>query len=173
MIQTLLLFKCKLLCYHANLILVSITTRSPSASLQVKGLATKYTTVKGIARNIYHAEYRCMYYTYQLNWSPFCQNMKSSFDKSCFDIPSCYTCDLDMYFLNGTLSCPSCKNIAHISGEIRHIRYVRYSLSTLIPQLPCVFQPFLRPSRWITDLIIPFHFSLVWRQLPLPSFIPI
>ena len=33
MIQTLLLFKCKLLCYHANKILVSITTRSPSASL--------------------------------------------------------------------------------------------------------------------------------------------
>ena len=46
MIQTLLLFKCKLLCYHANWILVSITTRSPSASLQIKGLATKYTTVK-------------------------------------------------------------------------------------------------------------------------------
>ena len=46
MIQTLLLFKCKLLCYHANKILVSITTRSPSASLQIKGLATKCTTVK-------------------------------------------------------------------------------------------------------------------------------
>ena len=46
MIQTLLLFKCKLLCYHANWILVSITTRSPSASLQIKGLATRYTTVK-------------------------------------------------------------------------------------------------------------------------------
>ena len=46
MIQTLLLFKCKLLCYHANWILVSITTRSPSASIQIKGLATKYTTVK-------------------------------------------------------------------------------------------------------------------------------
>ena len=46
MIQTLLLFKCKLLCYHANWILVSITTRSPSASLQIEGLATKYTTVK-------------------------------------------------------------------------------------------------------------------------------
>ena len=30
--QTLLLFKCKLLCYRANEILVSITTRSPSAS---------------------------------------------------------------------------------------------------------------------------------------------
>ena len=44
MIQTLLLFKCKLLCYHANWILVSTTTRSPSASLQIKGLATKYTT---------------------------------------------------------------------------------------------------------------------------------
>ena len=43
MIQTLLLFKCKLLCYHANWILVSITTRSPSASLQIKGLTTKYT----------------------------------------------------------------------------------------------------------------------------------
>ena len=46
MIQTLLLFKWKLLCYHANWILVSITTRSPSASLQIKGLTTKYTTVK-------------------------------------------------------------------------------------------------------------------------------
>ena len=46
MIQTLLLFKCKLFCYHANWILVSITTRSPSASLQIKGLATKYITVK-------------------------------------------------------------------------------------------------------------------------------
>ena len=46
MIHTLLLFKCKLLCYHANLILVSSTTRSPSASLQRKGFATKYTTVK-------------------------------------------------------------------------------------------------------------------------------
>ena len=45
-IQTLLLFKCKLLFYHANQILVSITTRLPSASLQIKGLATKYTTVK-------------------------------------------------------------------------------------------------------------------------------
>ena len=44
MIQTLLLFKCKLLCYHANQILVSITTRSLSASLQIKGL--QYTTVK-------------------------------------------------------------------------------------------------------------------------------
>ena len=46
MIQTLLLFKCKLLYYHANWILVSITTRSPSASPQIKGLATKCTTVK-------------------------------------------------------------------------------------------------------------------------------
>ena len=46
MIQTLLLFKCKLLCYHANEMLVSVTTRSPSASLQIKGLATKCTTVK-------------------------------------------------------------------------------------------------------------------------------
>ena len=46
MIQALLLFKCKSLCYHANWILVSIPTRSPSASLQIKGLATKYTTVK-------------------------------------------------------------------------------------------------------------------------------
>ena len=44
MIQTLLLFKCKLLCYHANQI--QVTTRSPSASLQIKGLATKYITVK-------------------------------------------------------------------------------------------------------------------------------
>ena len=48
MLQTLLLFKYRLLCYHANEILVPITTRSPSASLQIKGLATtcKYTTVK-------------------------------------------------------------------------------------------------------------------------------
>ena len=46
MIQTLLPFNCKLLCYHANEIPVSLTTRSPSASLQIKGLATKYTTVK-------------------------------------------------------------------------------------------------------------------------------
>ena len=46
LIQTFLLSKCKLLCYHADQILVSITTRSPSASLQVKGLATEYTTVK-------------------------------------------------------------------------------------------------------------------------------
>ena len=44
-IQTLLLFKCKLLCYHTNLILVSMTTRSPSASLQIKGLASKYTAL--------------------------------------------------------------------------------------------------------------------------------
>ena len=46
MIQTWLLFKYKLLCYHANQILVSIITRSPSASLQIRGLATKYTTAK-------------------------------------------------------------------------------------------------------------------------------
>ena len=46
MIQTLLLFKYKLLCYHAKLILVSITTGSPSASLQIKGLASRFTTVK-------------------------------------------------------------------------------------------------------------------------------
>ena len=39
-IQTLLLFKCKLLCYHA------ITSRSPSASRQIKGLAAENTTVK-------------------------------------------------------------------------------------------------------------------------------
>ena len=45
-IQTSLFFKCELFCYYANLILVSITTRSLSASLQMKGLATKYTTVK-------------------------------------------------------------------------------------------------------------------------------
>ena len=50
MIQTLLLFKCKLLCYHANWILVSITTRSPSASLQIKGLAAKYTTENGLLK---------------------------------------------------------------------------------------------------------------------------
>ena len=48
MTQTLLLFKCKLLCYHANKILVSITTWSPSASLQIESLATKYTTVNGL-----------------------------------------------------------------------------------------------------------------------------
>ena len=42
MIQMLLLFKCKLLCYHPNQILVSITTWLPSASLQIKGLATQY-----------------------------------------------------------------------------------------------------------------------------------
>ena len=45
MIQTLLLFKFKLLCYHVNQILVSITTRSSSASLQIKGSAA-YTTVR-------------------------------------------------------------------------------------------------------------------------------
>ena len=45
-IQNLLLFKCKLLCYHAIQILVSTTARSPSATLQIKGLATKYTTVE-------------------------------------------------------------------------------------------------------------------------------
>ena len=44
--QTLLLFKCKLPCYHANKILISIPTWSTSASLQIKSLATKYTTVK-------------------------------------------------------------------------------------------------------------------------------
>ena len=41
MIQTLLLFKYKLLCYHVNQILIPITTRSHSASLQIIGLATK------------------------------------------------------------------------------------------------------------------------------------
>ena len=45
-IQNLLLFKCKLLCYHSIQILVSTTARSPSATLQIKGLATKYTTVE-------------------------------------------------------------------------------------------------------------------------------
>ena len=50
MTQTLLLFKCKLLCYHANEILVSITTRSPSAS---KSLVTKYTTVKWLIMSHY------------------------------------------------------------------------------------------------------------------------
>ena len=54
MIQTLLLFKCKLICYHANQMLVSITTRSPSASLQIKGLATKYTTIKWPIKHIEH-----------------------------------------------------------------------------------------------------------------------
>ena len=44
MIQTLLLFKCKLLCYYANLALVSITTRSPSASFQTR--TWLYITVK-------------------------------------------------------------------------------------------------------------------------------
>ena len=46
MTQTLLLFKYKLPCYHANKILISIPTWSTSASLQIKSLATKYTTVK-------------------------------------------------------------------------------------------------------------------------------
>ena len=46
MTQTMLLFKFKLLCYHANKILVSIPTWSTSATLQIKGLATKYPTVK-------------------------------------------------------------------------------------------------------------------------------
>ena len=46
MIQTLLLFKYKLLCYHADQILVPITTWSPSALLQIKDLVTKYTTVE-------------------------------------------------------------------------------------------------------------------------------
>ena len=44
MIQTLLLSK--VLCFHAKQKLVSITTRSSSASLQIKGLATKSTAVK-------------------------------------------------------------------------------------------------------------------------------
>ena len=51
-IQTLLLFKYKLPCYHANQILMSITTRSPSASLEIEGLATKYTTVKWSIVNV-------------------------------------------------------------------------------------------------------------------------
>ena len=46
MIQTLLLFKYKLLYYHADQILVPITTWSPSALLQIKDLVTKYTTVE-------------------------------------------------------------------------------------------------------------------------------
>ena len=54
MIQMLLLFKCKLLCYHANQILVSITTWSPSASLQIQGLATQYTTVKWPIATVLH-----------------------------------------------------------------------------------------------------------------------
>ena len=45
-IQMVLLFKSKFFCYHASKILVSVTTRSPSALLQIKGLATKYTTIK-------------------------------------------------------------------------------------------------------------------------------
>ena len=36
----------QIICYRANWILVSSTTRSSSASFQIKGLATKYTTVK-------------------------------------------------------------------------------------------------------------------------------
>ena len=36
----------QIICYRANWILVSITTRSSSASVQIKGLETKYTTVK-------------------------------------------------------------------------------------------------------------------------------
>ena len=44
--KTMLLLKCKWLCYHANLILVFITTWSTSAWPQIKGLAIKYTTVK-------------------------------------------------------------------------------------------------------------------------------
>ena len=52
MIQTLLLFKCKLLCYNTNQILVSITTRSPSASLQIKGLVTQCKTVKWPINNL-------------------------------------------------------------------------------------------------------------------------
>ena len=42
MIQKLRLFKCKFLNCYA----ISITTRSPLASFQIKGLATKNTTVK-------------------------------------------------------------------------------------------------------------------------------
>ena len=69
MMQTLLLFKCKLLCYHANWILVSITTRSPSASLQIKGLATKHTTVKWpiqMSLTLFTLQYAC-----SLNCSPY------------------------------------------------------------------------------------------------------
>ena len=39
-------FVLQIICYRADWILVSITTRSYSASFQIKGLATKYTTVK-------------------------------------------------------------------------------------------------------------------------------
>ena len=46
MIQSSVLFRCKLLRHFAHYILVPNTTRSPSASLQIKGLATKYITVK-------------------------------------------------------------------------------------------------------------------------------
>ena len=74
MIQTLLLFKCKLLCYHANWILVSITTGSPSASLQIKGLATKYTTVKFPIQRI------------GLTWRPGFRNLK----KEGSEIRDCY-----------------------------------------------------------------------------------
>ena len=67
LIQTLLLFKCKLLCYHANQILVSITTRSPSTSFQIKGLATKYTTVKWPFVEPFHASKRTSFFCRDIN----------------------------------------------------------------------------------------------------------
>ena len=45
-IQTLLLFLCKSLCYHANYFVVSIISRSPLTSLSYKGLVTFHRTVK-------------------------------------------------------------------------------------------------------------------------------
>ena len=46
MIQTLLLFKFKLLCYHARYWSLGLRLGSPSASLQTKGWTTKCTTSK-------------------------------------------------------------------------------------------------------------------------------
>ena len=45
-IQTLQLFVCKSLCYHANYFCISIISRSPPTSLSYKGLVTLHTTVK-------------------------------------------------------------------------------------------------------------------------------
>ena len=58
LIQTLLPFESKLFFYHANKILVSIPKWSLSASLQIEGLATKYTNINWainprIGRGIY------------------------------------------------------------------------------------------------------------------------
>ena len=58
LIQTLLPFESRLFFYHANKILVSIPKWSLSASLQIEGLATKYTNINWainprIGRGIY------------------------------------------------------------------------------------------------------------------------